>query len=206
MDFLLQFIFRTKCIVQELWAQKLDWDESLTAHVEEKWKRWLSELDTLCAFKLPRHHLNFSSHCDDVQMHIFGDASEKGFGAVAYLRYAPDQQNIVCSLLAAKTRVAPLKPTLSIPRLALQGAVLSVHMCNALKNELNLPFKSTVFWTDSNIVCNTSLMKLGVSNRLSRTEFLRLLNPVIQSSGDMCPQHKIQLTTVLEDFPEVTCL
>ena len=54
-------------------------------------------------------------------MHVFTDASEKGFGAAVYLR-AEGETGLVIGLLIAKARVAPIK-FLTIPRLELQGAV-----------------------------------------------------------------------------------
>ena len=78
---------------------------------------------------------------------MFSDASERGFGAVAYLRYTSNN-NIVCSFIAAKSPVAPIKPALSIPRLELQGALLVVRLWNSVKCEIDIPITKTLFWTD----------------------------------------------------------
>ncbi|KER30449.1 hypothetical protein T265_13163, partial [Opisthorchis viverrini] len=97
-------------------------------------------------------------------LHIFSDASEVGYGAVAYLRCESLRQ-VDCSLLMGKARVAPLK-SVTIPRLELQAAVLAVRLMRHLVKQLEVRFDNIYFWTDSMIV--TSLrFKTSVANRSS---------------------------------------
>lgn len=77
-----------------------------------------------------------------IQLHIFVDASEKGFAAVAYLRYR-EEDVVEWALVGAKTRVAPLK-FLSIPRLELQAAVKQ-----NITESHRIPISERFFWTDS---------------------------------------------------------
>ena len=86
------------------------------------------------------------------QLHHFSDASEAGFGSVSYLRLVNGQGAVHCSFLCAKSRVAPLK-TITIPRLELSAAAISVKQDKVLKRELEIPISSqSVFWTDSTAV------------------------------------------------------
>ncbi|XP_014679127.1 PREDICTED: uncharacterized protein LOC106818975, partial [Priapulus caudatus] len=145
------FIFRAKCLVQDLWRAGLDWDQPLPDNLQHKWREWLRELRELYdTVKIPRHHPGFSSQAEDVQIHVFGDASESGFGAVAYLRYNV-QGVIIVSFLSSKTRVAPLK-TLSIPRLELQGSLLAARLGKLLETELKVGIQRHVYWSDSEVV------------------------------------------------------
>jgi len=66
-------------------------------------------------------------------VHVFCDASEKAFQAVAYL-YEKFGNEVDISFVAARTRVAPLKP-FSIPRLELQGGVMAVRLAITLEKE-----------------------------------------------------------------------
>ena len=118
--------------------------------VQVSWIQWLSEVEQLSQLKIPRHHISFSSS-NSAELHMFSDASEKAFGAVAYLHYEIDN-DIKCSFLASKTRVAPLKPMLSIPHLELQAAILSVRLWDLISKELDLKISKSVFWTDSTTV------------------------------------------------------
>ena len=169
--FLSPFTLRAKCFVQELWQNGIDWDEVMPENMESKWRRWLDEVKQLSAFKLPRHHIDLSC-AKLIEAHVFSDASEAAYGAVAYLRYISDCDSVICSFVASKTRVAPLKATLSIPRLELQGALLAARLWNSLSNELNLQIERVVFWTDSNTVLRylnneTRRFKPFVSNRVA---------------------------------------
>ena len=58
-----------------------------------------------------------------MQLHVFCDASNEAYGAVAYLRCEKNEE-IYTVLVGSKTRVAPTKTRPSIPRKELMGAVL----------------------------------------------------------------------------------
>lgn len=64
-----------------------------------------------------------SSHTKEVQIHGFADASERAFAAVAYLIVVDENNAIYVSMIASRTKVAPLKQH-SIPRLELCAAAL----------------------------------------------------------------------------------
>ena len=145
------FTFRAKCLIQELWRQQVDWDDPLPSDLQKKWSSWRDEVQELSKFRLQRHHQNLASDSQEIQLHVFSDASEQGFAAAVYLRYTTPAQ-IESSLLAAKTHISPIKPELSIPRLELQGAVLAVRLGNAVKKELPLEISEVCYWTDSNTV------------------------------------------------------
>ena len=91
---------------------------------------------------------------------------------MAYLRYIT-AGTVVCSILASKTHVAPVKTELSIPRLELQGAVLATRLGNALLKELPLTIDDGVYyWTDSSTVLRylkneTKRFKPFVANRVA---------------------------------------
>ena len=68
------------------------------------------------------------------EVHHFSDASEEGYGQCSYLRLINEFGTIHCSLLIGKSRVSPIK-YVSIPRLELTAATLSIKMSKLIKNE-----------------------------------------------------------------------
>ncbi|XP_044779747.1 uncharacterized protein LOC123327400 [Drosophila simulans] len=116
-----------KLIFQESWTSVLQWDDPIPESLRTRWRALVEDLPALTQCQVPRY---IASPFRDVQLHGFADASSHAYGAVVYARVA-----VGCSfqvtLVAAKTRVAPIKPV-SIPRLELNAA--------------------TSCWTDSEIV------------------------------------------------------
>ena len=95
----------------------------------------------------------------DCILHHFSDASQDGYGQVTYLRIVDEKGYVKCSLVMAKSRVPPTK-FVSIPKLELIAAALSIKVSTMIRKELTI--HSTIkeyFWTDSEIV-------LGLQNVL----------------------------------------
>jgi hypothetical protein len=126
----------------------------------------------VCLFKkhIPRY---FSSDFRVVstELHGFCDASELAYAAVVYLRFTDSAGHIQVSLVASKTKVAPLK-CLSIPRLELCGALLLSQLLHHTSQVFKVPLSLTHAWTDSTIVLqwldgSPRRYKTYVGNRVS---------------------------------------
>ena len=86
-----------------------------------------------------------------VELHHFSDAIMTDYGQSSYLRLVDDNDKVCCSLVLGKARVTPLRQ-ISIPRLELTAAVLSVRIADVLKNELQYDNITEYFGTDSKVV------------------------------------------------------
>ena len=73
---------------------------------------------------------------------------ETPFCAVAYFRFVYPGGRVQCAFVAAKTRVAPVRP-LSIPKLELQAALLSLRLGNMIKKEHDFDISPVYVWSDS---------------------------------------------------------
>ncbi|XP_043226266.1 uncharacterized protein LOC122383664 [Amphibalanus amphitrite] len=145
------FTLLARIVMQKLWALKLDWDCELTGTTAEEWTRWTGELACLEALIVPRSFKACDSPAHDRQLHIFCDAFELAFGAVAYLRETSADGTVSVSFVMSKTRVAPLKK-MTIVRLETQAAVLAVRLADAIRRELKLAIDGVNFWSDSMVV------------------------------------------------------
>ena len=85
------------------------------------------------------------------ELHHLSDASTTGYGQCTYLRLINDNNMVHCSLVMAKARVTPLR-IVTIPRLELQAAVISVKISSLLKRELPYEDIAKFFWTDSRVI------------------------------------------------------
>ena len=111
-----------------------------------------------------------SNEVVSVELHHFADAGSIGYAACSYVRYVDINGAISVHLLFGKSRVVPLKPVLTVPRLELIADTLSVQLAKVLRKELKLTTKE-YFWTDSSIVLGyikTLRFKVFVANRVQR--------------------------------------
>ena len=119
-------VIKMKVLLQQLLEAKIDWDDSVPDIVKGAWIKWNTELQLLSSCHIP-HYLfpkNFTAH--NIQLHGFSDASEEEYGGVVYIRGEDSNGNTHVQLIAAKTKVAPLK-RLTI-RLELCGAYLLTQL------------------------------------------------------------------------------
>ena len=86
-----------------------------------------------------------------VELHHFSDASQSGYGQCSYLRLIDENDQVHYSLLMGKARVTPLKPV-TIFRLELTSAVVSVKISQWLGGELDYQDVPEFFWTVSKVV------------------------------------------------------
>ena len=149
--FLAPFIVQAKIFVQSLWKLRQGWDEKVPEEIQQEWSIWQNELQSLAEFLVPWFYRLVMVSPTSIQLHLFGDASEKAFCAVAYFRFEYPGGERQCAFAAAKTRVAPVKP-LSIPRLESQAAVLSVQLACTIQKEHDYEVSSSYYWSDSSAV------------------------------------------------------
>ena len=145
-------ILRGRLILQELCQEGLHWDKQVSEEYVKKWEAWKRELYDLEKLSLGSciKPSNFRKIVN-ISLHNFSDASEIGYGQCSYLRVVDENENIQCSLIMGKAKVAP-KKFVSIPKLELVAAVLSVKTSNMIKKELQLQQLDEYFWTDSRVV------------------------------------------------------
>ena len=157
-------------LLQELWRRKHGWDDEIDEDMKTSWRTWLDALDSIGEFKIPWRYVNVEEVAE-YQLHLFADASEHAFGAVAYLLCIHLSGRKSCSFVMSKTRLAPLK-TLTIARLELQAAVLAVRLYSTIEAEADIETSSTHFWTDSMITLQyirneSRRLKTFVANRVA---------------------------------------
>ena len=159
-------ITHTKLIMQRLWLEKLDWDDSIPLSIHTEWLNLTSQLHKI-------NNLSFSrrikaSKTQDLQLYGFCDASEKAYGACIYVRSKDSHGVITSIILCAKSRVAPLKTErinthlvsddprehtqrVTIPRLELCATQFLAKLYTTVRQAIRLSPGKIVFWSDSTI-------------------------------------------------------
>jgi len=151
LGFLSPFVVRLKILFRDLCTDKVDWDESLHGEVLEKWNAIVAEFGSLSCLKLPRCYYLFKSTPLTFQLHGFSDASSLAYGAVLYFKTVYVDGSVTVGIVAAKTRVSPVKSQ-TIPRLELIAALILSRLAVTVHNSLELVGSVEMFlWTDSTV-------------------------------------------------------
>ncbi|XP_017480727.1 PREDICTED: uncharacterized protein LOC108370006 [Rhagoletis zephyria] len=107
-------ITKAKIFMQQLWKEKLHWDEGLPQSLHYTWKEICEEYTLVDRFSFDIYVLIPGS---SLEVHAFCDASLLAYDVCVYVRAGKDG-TVRTNLLCSKSRVAPLK-TLTIPKLEL---------------------------------------------------------------------------------------
>lgn len=153
LGFAAPFTLLAKKLLQDLCRNKdLDWDDDIPEDSRSQWIRWCTELTVLEQFHTDRCHKppDFGPVVSR-QLHLFSDASTTGYGCAAYLRLQNNANRVHCSFLMGKARLAPIK-AVTVPRLELTAATVSVRVGQMLLEELEVRPDFTVYHTDSTTV------------------------------------------------------
>lgn len=114
----------------------------------------------------------------------FCDASHKAYGACLYLRATYHNKQTSCTLVTAKSKVAPIKKQQSIPRLELCGSLLLAQLTNrfieATENKINIDHLYLL--TDSSIVLHW--IKSPYKHKLDTYVTHRLMRIIDTTKGD----------------------
>ncbi|GFS56081.1 integrase catalytic domain-containing protein [Trichonephila clavipes] len=189
-------IAKAKVFLQQLWQCKLDWDDVLPNSIANEWREFVTTLKCIEEVKINRFIM-----ADNVRIVLqgFADASEAAYGAVVYLQCFLHNGVAKVSILASKSRVAPIR-VISIPRLELCACVLLAQLVKKIRSTLRLNISDIVLHTDSTIALawlNTpaNRLKTFVANRVAKVQELT----EGFSSGTMCHLFSTQQILCLGD-------
>ncbi|XP_059223173.1 uncharacterized protein LOC131996978 [Stomoxys calcitrans] len=163
-------IIRSKILMQQLWLEGSNWDETISPDSLDTWNNLIDDLAHVEDVIIPRWIKYLPT--DLIQIHGFCDASKMAYCATVYVRCQTTTSVVISNLLMAKSKVAPIK-TVSLPKLELNGAVLLAKLVRYILNTFEMNFGSVSLWTDSSIVLGwlskpPMLWETYVANRASQ--------------------------------------
>ncbi|XP_029155184.1 uncharacterized protein LOC114928270 [Nylanderia fulva] len=162
-----------KINIQTFWLLGLDWNASLPSEEARKWLRFQDELAAVENLGVPRWLGSVADFHKEI--HGFADASERAYSAVLYLQTKTNGSSRV-TLLAAKTKVAPLKQV-SLPRLELSAANLLARLVAHVVPLIGAEKAPLHLWSDSTVTLgwirgHPSSWVTYVANRVSEIQTL----------------------------------
>lgn len=162
-----------KQIYRELCETKAPWDAKINGALLQRWKKREEQLPR--EQQVPRPIASYQEEIQAVELHSFGDASERGVGAAVYAVVRQPSGNTQ-RLVVAKSRLA--KQGLTIPRLELIAAHMATNMLINVRNALdNLPSPNVFGWLDSTVALHwikgNGQYKQFVANRVAKIQLYK---------------------------------
>lgn len=147
--FLAPLLIQLKIALRNLFSKELNlsWDDPINEVTKEKWVKMLQLLKGAEIMRFPRR-IKPDCTVGDPILVMCNDGSKDAMCCTAHVRWQLENGEFECRLLAAKSRVTPLR-TMSIPRTEMQSAVMSVRLSKAIQHHMAMKFESVVHIVDS---------------------------------------------------------
>lgn len=136
------WLVRGKLLFQRSWTEELAWNDLFPDDLQEAVDIWWRETASKAVW-FPRAAL-ICGVGTEPEFHVFYDALRSAYCAIVYVLQGGEPR-----LLIAKTRLAPLKPALTVPRLELMAALVGCRLMKFVGESLNLTNPRFVYWTDA---------------------------------------------------------
>ncbi|EPB78661.1 Pao retrotransposon peptidase [Ancylostoma ceylanicum] len=140
-----------KLFLQSLWKINIGWDDELPT---DQHMQWLQIMDTWNIPSLTINRLLFPTNIKDAseyELHVFTDASANAYCATAYLVQHQENSPREVSLIMAKSRLAPLHQSITIPRLELSALTIGAKLLTYITKQVDISFTKKFLWTDSTV-------------------------------------------------------
>jgi len=159
-----------KLLIRTLCNLKLNWDDAIPEEQKRVWMRWLQNVNDINLLHVDRCLVPCILF-ERIEIHAFSDASSEAYASVVFLRIVyPDSVRL--NFVMGKSKIAPRKETLTVPKLELIAACLSVRLVQKVVAELIVNVDKFYYWVDAVSVLHLirnheKRFKLFVANRLS---------------------------------------
>ena len=147
-------LLKAKPILRKTWedgCEKLGWDEPLPSYLVKEMIEFFIDLFELEKIEFPRSIVPSEDVVGKPDLVIFSDGTTCAFGSVAYIRWQLKSGGWWSNIILSKSKIAP-KSRITIPRLELNGAVLSKRLDEFVVGTLDVQFQNVFHLVDSSTV------------------------------------------------------
>ena len=148
------FTVKAKILWRELWvgdANLLSWDDEVPENHCQNWIEFFKEMFQMQYIRFHRCIKPPGAKYVEPILILFSDASNRAYGTCAYIRWEMIDGTFSSRLVAAKSKVCPIK-VISTMRGEMNGALLSKRLKCFIEKESRLTFKNVYLFVDSQVV------------------------------------------------------
>ena len=142
-----------KIMFQQLCKDSLQWDDELDQPFQHKRCNFISNLKQVQELSVDRCYAKEFDRqtVPSLELHGFGDASNKAYGACIYIRYESGSETHY-QLVTSKTRVCPMKLQ-TMPRLELLACLITARLITQVHEALKcvVQIDNRYCWSDSSV-------------------------------------------------------
>ena len=162
--FIQPIIVQFKIFFQIICKEEYGWDEELKEELKEKWMSMIESTRKIGRITIDRCYCTFDVNdpTDSIQLIGFSDASKLASGCCIYIKFVRSG-DLKIVFVTSKSRIAPLKKTITIPRLELLANLLLSRLVKSVLSavEEEMTINGVYCFTDSQV----SLAWMKAENR-----------------------------------------
>ena len=148
-------VVQFKIFFQLICKKEYNWDDELNEELKERWLALIKSAQNIGKIMIDRCYCVYKVHdpTESVKLIGFSDASKIAYGCCIYFKFVRRSGEIKIRFVTSKSRIVPMKKTVTIPRLELLGNLLLsrlvVSVTSAVEDELSIINKCC--FTDSQV-------------------------------------------------------
>ncbi len=141
---------RGMIFLQEIWKEKVEWDDQLKNGLLKTWKILAEIFQVIPEITIPRQSFEMADN-SLIDILCFCDASKEAYSAAIYLRCENTDSTGKMSLVFTKARLIPISG-LSVPRAELMAVLIGTRCMKFVEKQLGPKIRNRFLWTDSQVV------------------------------------------------------
>jgi ribonuclease HI len=177
---LIPFTIVGKLAMQLCWKLGLSWKAKLPQEVLDIWQPWAIQIQQINGYSFERTLIpGENPERENKQIHVFADASQDSYAAVAYMS-SENRGKVSVRFIQARSRIKPVKATHTVPRMELLSIELGLGMLRKLRTTFDISAHDVFIWTDSRachdwIRIEARSLQIFVKNRVLKIrQYLKL--------------------------------
>ena len=183
LGYLTPIMIKGKLLYQSLFTEKYEWLDPLRDAEMEIWEDFVQNLPQINLLTFPRILVpGLEEDWESRQMHVFCDASQNAYAAVAYIVTKNRKTGYYSNFEKARNKIKPRQHKRTIPQLELMAIEFAISIIDELAETMDLSVeKDCYIWSDSKTALQWLRMDPETLTVLCRNHVLKIRDRISTS-------------------------